>query len=392
MSYPVDRRRFVLNLVAAKAALAVGTASALVPGTPERSGWVLIGNHDAQGVFRARWDAGTGELGPAELAVPTTGPSYLTRHPHLPVVYACNETAVPAAAVSAFALDAANASLRPLNSEPTQGSDPCFVSVDRTGRLLFAANYSGGSLATFRLDAHGQPAPAAAVFACSASQACGTPGPVKGRQEGPHLHCATLSPQNRFVLACDLGDDSILVFPLQPQAAQPLGAPARITARPGSGPRHLAFHPNGRWLYCIHELDCTVGLLHWNSAHPASTTYVDDGLVSIRPSTQPIDAPSTGAEVAVTRDGRFLYASTRSANLLTLFAINASDGRLQQLQQLPCGGKTPRFFALDPSERWLLCAHQDSDTITVFRRDTATGTLSPAGTYPAPNPQCLLWI
>ena len=249
----------------------------------------------------------------------------------------------------------------------------------------------------FPLDAAGKPAPAAAVFSCAGSGLCGTPGPVPDRQDAPHLHCAVVSPDNHFVLACDLGDDAILAFPIHPGSADPLGKPRLIPARRGSGPRHLAFHPSGRWLYCIHELDCTVDLYHWSAQDgraeaqlvPGSTVHLANPAA---PATDDPKAVVTAAEIAITRDGRFLYTSTRGANILTAFRIDATTGSLQQLQQLPCGGRTPRFFALDPTERWLLCAHQDSDSITVFARDPGTGSLRLQATHPAASPMCIVWV
>ena len=381
-------RRAVLQGLLATGALHSASLFA-EPATPMR--WILIGTNKGEGIYRSRWNPETGTLSTPELAIASSKPTYLARHPRLPVIYACNEDDVPAAAVSAFSLDSDTATLKLLGTQPTHGSAPCYVSLDRTGKVLFAANYSGGSLATFRLSASGAPSPAAEVFECQGKAVCGAAGPVKDRQSDPHLHCATLSPDGRFVLACNLGGDTILVFPIQPGAKQPLGSPSRIPTKAGAGPRHLAFHPNGRWLYCIDELDCKVVLYRWT---PESGTAepIPDGEVSILPAGGSSAATSTGAEIVLTRDGHFAYASTRFTDVLTVFHVDAASGKLTKLQQLSCGGKTPRFFALDPSERWLVCGNQDSDTVTVFARDAHTGQLTPNNTYPATNPQCLLWI
>ena len=353
--------------------------------------WLLVGTGHGEGIYRARWTAQSGEIGAPELALPTPQPSFLARHPHLPVVYACNESDTPVGGVTACTLTASTASLHELRTQPSQGQAPCFVSVDRTGKLLFAANYSSGSLAAFPLDSQGKPGPASGVFACAGNSFCGAGGPVKDRQAGPHLHCAVLSPDNRFVLACDLGDDALLVFPIHPGAASPLGGPVRVPTQPGAGPRHLAFHPNGRWLYCINELDCIVVAYTWERAAGRAVPF-PDSTRTIRSASAPAGHPSTGAEIAITHDGRFAYTSTRFVDVLTVFAVDPATGALTQRQQLPCGGKTPRFFALDPTERWLLCANQDSDTVSVFARDAGSGQLTPKAAFPAPNPQCLLWL
>ncbi len=171
-----------------------------------------------------------------------------------------------------------------------------------------------------------------------------------------------------------------------------MGQPKAIRTLAGAGPRHVAFHPNGKWLYCIDELDCKVVPYRWDPTGDSLAVPVEGGAVSILPP-QATGAPtSTGAEIALTRDGRFAYASTRFTDVLTVFRVEAATGKLTQTQQLPCGGKTPRFFALDPTEGWLVCGNQDSDTLSVFARDAQDGHLTPRGTYPATNPQCVLWL
>lgn len=356
---------------------------------------LLIGTHDGEGIYRATWDVAGGGIGSAELAVQTPRPTYITRHPRLPVVYACNETDEADGGISAFSLEMSGTpTLKPLGgTQHSGGAAPCFVSVHPSGRLLFAANYGGGSLSAFALDAQGVPGPAATTFRCAGNPACGTHGPVADRQDGPHMHCATLSPDGQYVVACDLGDDSVLAFRIRGAGSgEPLDAPVRIAALPGAGPRHLAFHPKGLWLYCINELDCTVTWVPWSAGAKVPSAFESSRRASILPPGAPAAPASTGAELQFTRDGRFLYTSTRFSNVLTVFGVAPSGGALTQVQQLPCGGKTPRFFALDPTETWLLCANQDSNDIAVFRRDRSTGKLSPGKTFQAPNPECLLWI
>ncbi len=403
----LPRRRFLQTMLATGAlqsapAWAQGARQSQgkvhAPSHAGASGWVLLGTQNGAGIYRARWNAVAGELGTPELAVATPRPTFLAFHPTLPAVYACNENEGDAATVSGFALDRAHAKLTPLGTQPTHGNDPTYVSVDRTGKLLFAANYGGGSLAAFPLEAQGKPGPASGTFACAGNAVCGTQGPVHDRQDASHLHCAVPSPDGGFVLACDLGNDSILIFPTHPGDAKPLGDPLRVVAQAGSGPRHLAFHPNGRWLYCIHELTCTVDVFTWSVTDGrAEAKPVDDSIVTLAPiHAQPKEAPpdpaNTAAEIALTGDGRFAYTSTRGINVLAAFSIEPSSGKLELLQQIPCGGRNPRFFALDPTERWLLCGNQDSNTITLFARDSTTGQLSPHGSQTAPSPMCIVWL
>ena len=400
----LPRRRFLKTAAAAAAVGYVpGSSRAWSQSASDASSWVLLGT-GADGIYRARWNGETGELGEPELAVATPSPTYLTRNPRIPqIIYCCNEGSGAAAAVSAFQLNTAHASaqqhpvLTPLGSQQSHGDSPCFVSVDGTGRLLFAANYGGGSLAVFPLDGN-QLRPSSALFACAGNPLCGELGPQKDRQDAPHMHCAVIAPGNQFVLACNLGEDSILVCPfnwLNP--SKPLRDPMRIPTKPGAGPRHLAFdRRSGHRFYCISELDCTVVLYCWQHGKNQSTpeiTPVPGGSVTLRPS-RPNDSPvpNTGAEVALSKDGRFLYASLRGANLLFVFQVDAQSGLLRQIQEIHCGGKTPRFFALDPSERWLLCAHQDGNTIASFARNQETGELTARSTQHAASPQCILWL
>lgn len=388
-SATLTRRNLLRGAAAAAAVSGIGWAD-----TPAGSaGWVLLGTQDGEGVYRARWNGTTGELGAAELAIATPRPSYIALHPRHRVLYACNELDGPAGTVSAFPIDRKTEALSSLSRQNTGGA-PCFVSVDRTGKVLMTANYSGGSLSVFSVDSRGGIEGGDQGFSCAKSGLCGTPGPEHDRQDGPHLHCAVVSPDNRAVLACDLGDDAVLIFPLDPHAAAALGAPTRIAARAGSGPRHIVFHPAGDAFYCVHELDCTVDASHWAGAGSAAgAKLLPESVLHLASRSSDPALPNTGAEVAVSRDGRFLYASTRGADQLTVASIDTADHtKLSIVQQLSCEGRKPRFFALDPTGRWLLCANQDSSTITVFARDAQTGRLTPHGKHEAPSPMCIVWI
>ncbi len=388
---PLTRRGLISGALASAAAGRLAWAKGAGEG-----GWVLLGGSDPT-IYRARWNARTGELGVPEPAVATPRPTYFTLHPRLPVLYACNELDGEAATVSAFHVDRRQGTLTPLGAQPTQqthGGGPCFASVDRKGKLLFVADYGGGNLAVFPIDAKGSLGPAVDSFSCVSHGACGPLGPNHERQEAPHLHCATVSPDNRAVLACDLGDDAVLVFPLNPPSGHAIGTPLRVAARAGSGPRHLAFHPSGDTFYCIHELDCTVEAARWpKPGSTASPQLLPESVLRLAGPSGDVAHPNTGAEVAVSRDGRFLYASTRGIDQLTVASLDVADHtKLSLLQQVPCGGRIPRFFALDPSERWLLCAHQEGGTVAVFARDAGTGRLTPQGSQKVPSPMCVVWL
>jgi 6-phosphogluconolactonase len=286
-------------------------------------------------------------------------------------------------AVSAFRIGGKGA-LTALGALPSQGAGPCYVSVDHTGKRVFVANYAGGTVARFAVAADGALRAAETTFDCRKNPVCGVLGPNAARQEAAHMHCATVTPDNRAVLACNLGEDAIEVFPL---AGSRFDQPVRVAARAGSGPRHLAFHPNGRWVYCVHELDCTVDLYEW---HNGQLTLRPKSVVSTLPQgAAPGD--NTGCEVVVSQDGRFLYANTRGAEMVTVFAIGPT-GLLTELQKVSSGGTVTRLIALDPSRRWMLCLHQGSGGVTVLAHNARTGRLGEARSFAAETPMCVAFV
>ncbi len=351
-----------------------GPAPTQVPPTPR---WILLGSDTRKGIFRAAWDAERGELRNIQVAATTDHPTYLTLHPRYPILYAVNELPQSDGALCSFRLDPETAALTPLARVSSNGNAPCFVSVDQTGQVAFVANYGGGSFAAFHLDENGT-MHNAAFFACDKNPACGLPGPHPERQDAPHLHSATLSPDNRFVLVCNLGEDSIEIFPIHPGSAHPIEAPVRVAARAGSGPRHLAFHPNGLWLYCIHELDCTIDLYDWNVSNglPAPVLRKESAISTL--ATTAALPGSIACEISISPDGRFLYANTRGENSLVVYQVNPSTGLLSEQQRVFTSGGFTRYFTFDPSRRWLLCANQGTSTVTVFAHDPSTGRLGDA--------------
>ncbi len=351
--------------------------------------WIFLGTDKGKGIYRASWNEATGALGTPELALEAVRPTFFAWHPNLPVLYSANEGVGTQASVSAYAVDAAMGSLTLLNTLQTHGDSPCFVSVDRSGHAAYAANYTGGSITAYRVGSRGELAEIVGVLAYKQPQH----GPVTDRQDAAHLHCATISPGNDFVLVCDLGDDVILAFPIAPMTGASIQAPVRFSARTGSGPRHVAFHPNGRWMYCMHELDCSVDLYDWGVTDRTPSLVLRPG--SVVPTLAPGEntAGSTGCEVIVSDDGRFLTTCTRGVNTIVVYRIDATSGLLTEQQRLSCGGEVPRQIAFDPSRRWLLSMNQGSSTVTLFAHDRATGRLTPKrGSVAAETPMCAAWV
>lgn len=365
------RREFLASAAALPLAL-----RALASPTASSPRWILLGTGTDKGIFRAAWDAATGELRHIEAVAATHHPSFLAMHPRLPILYAVDEVPHGNGALASFRLDREGGGLQPLARMSSGGNGPCFVSVDQTGKNAYVANYGGGSFAAFGLEDSGALHQAAAVFDCNQNPACGATGPNKVRQDAAHLHCAVISPDNRFVLACNLGEDAIEIFRIHPGAEHPMEVPLRVAARAGSGPRHLAFHPNGLWLYCIHELDCTIDLYDWNVSNGQPAPVLRKDSVTSTLATRANLPGSTACEVVVSPDGRFLYANTRGENSLVVYRVDRSSGLLTEQQRIFTGGGVTRHIAFDPSRRWLLCANQGTSTVTVFAHDPATGHLA----------------
>jgi len=351
--------------------------------------WVLLGTDTGKGVYRAAWNAATGSLGPVQLAAEAARPSYLAKHPKLAVVYAVNAVSGDGAAVSSFTLGPSG--LTPLNKVRSQGDGPCFVSVDPTGSMAFVANYAGGSFAAFRLTNVGELAQAIGVFKYTQA----THGPVADRQDAAHIHCATIDPTNKYVLACDLGDDVILIFPVGPGNGDYVRVPVRVGARAGSGPRHVAFHPNGSFVYCIHELDCTIDFYDWRMQQGQPVMRLrENSVVSTLEKGVPLKG-NTACEIVISDDGKFLYSCTRGdgSNSIEVWKID-ENGYLTQVQRLSSGGKVPRYIAFDPSRKWLVCCNQGAPgNVAVFSRDAATGRLGvKPRTFAAATPMFALWV
>lgn len=327
----------------------------------------------SRGIYRFELDTDSGAWTEPVLAGETENPSFLALHPGGRVLYAVNELATfggaATGAVSAFAIDAVTGKLSLLDQQASGGADPCYLVVDRGGRNVLVANYNGGSVAVLPLGTDGRLRPASAV-----RRHVGT-GPDKARQERAHAHAIVLDPAERFALAADLGADRIFVYRFDAAAGsiEP-NDPEAAALEPGAGPRHFAWHPSGAYLYAINELASTVTAFRYDAPRGAlapiqSATTLPAGFAG----------KNKAAEIAVSPDGRFLYASNRGDDSLALFGIDAASGALTPAGHVPAGGRSPRHFAIDPTGRWLLAANEDSDTITVFRLDPATGRPAPVG-------------
>jgi 6-phosphogluconolactonase len=399
----LTRRRFLLAFPAFAAAPELASNLARAQGfilphlrkkpvAPPQAPFVYFGTDTndsaAKGIYLSRFDTTAGRLTPPQLVAATARPSYLALSPMVAGhrrLYAVNAVNSPAATVSGFLIDPATGALKLINQVSSGGAGPCYVSIDATGHAAFVANYFGSTIATYTIELDGsltQPV----MRIDFKDRKFGARGPVAARQDIPHPHSVHLSPDNRFLLVNDLGSDEITVFPVTPETAR-LGPPALFSNdRPGSGPRHIAFHPNGRWVYSINEIDSTIDQFLWTTTssriNPQGLLIkAGNGIKTIAP-TFP-GAKNTAAEIAISSDGNFVYASNRGEDSLVVFAVDSTAGALTLIQRISCGGKTPRQFTLSPDGHWVLCGNQDSASVTVFRRDPGGGKLTgPTQTLP----------
>ena len=338
-------------------------------------------NGRGEGICVFEMDETSGELRQVQTLEGVENPSFLALHPNRRLLF-CNN-ADPEGGVSAFAIDDATARLTFLNRQSSGGVSPAHVSVHPGGRWVFGANYGSGSVCVLPLQDDGRLGPATDLV-----QHEGPGGPVQGRQDGPHAHQIVPTADGRFVLANDLGLDRTYVY--RPDTI--LGKlvpddPPFARARAGSGPRHLAFHPSGKYVYVLGELDSTVAAFAWDGLRGTMTPLQ---IVSTLPSGQ--DGGNSTAQVVAHPNGRFLYASNRGHDSIALFAIDSVDGRLTAVGHVPTGGETPRNFNLDPSARFLYAANQDSDTIVAFRIEDNGGRLEPTGHVArAGSPVCVVF-
>jgi 6-phosphogluconolactonase len=351
--------------------------------------YVYVGTYttgESRGIYRYMFDSGDGSLKFLGIVAGVVNPSHLAIHATGRYLYTANEVEryeeQDSGYVTAFRIDPLSGNLRPINRQATNGSSPCYVTTDHSGRVLLVANYGGGSVSAFPIREDGSLGPISSLIQHTGSSV------HPARQQGPHAHAIVPSPDNRFALAADLGLDQILVYRLNPQEATLLpNEPSSHSVKPGSGPRHLVFHPDGRHLYVVNELSNTVDVFSYRS-DDADLTYLESH------STLPrgYRGRNSTAEILVDETGRFLYASNRGHNSLTVFQIEES-GRIKPVSLHSTEGISPRNFRITPQGDYLLAANQRSNTVVVFKRDPNTGLLSRTQLLlTVPSPVCVRFL
>jgi len=351
--------------------------------------FVFIGTYTGGaggGIHVCRFSAQGPELDLVGLAAEAINPSFLCVHPSGRFLYAVSEVSrhmgQPAGLVMAYAIDLKAGALAFLNQVLSRGAGPCHISTDRTGRTALVSNYAGGSVASIRILEDGSLGSSMSVLRFSDLCRNGQPG------QKSHAHGAFVSGDNRFVVVPDLGLNRLWVYRLE--SSKGTLEPAEISKsdlEPGAGPRHFAFHPTGHYGYAICETDSTVRAFHFDRVR-GSLRQFDS--VSILP--PGYLGSNIAAEIQIDRGGRYLYATNRGADSIAVLAIR-EEGRLELVENVGSGGKTPRHFSIDPTDSYLLAANQDSGNVVLFSRDRAGGRLEETGRRVAVNkPACIVFV
>ena len=391
----LTRSRFaILAIFAAPLFLFANTASPQRR-TPKKPYLVYVGTYTnktaSKGIYAYLFDPVIGKLTALGVAAESEDPSFLAVHSSGKYLYAVNEIdhfgAQKSGAVSAFSVEPKTGKLTLLNQAPTQGAGPCHISLDKAGKFVLVANYDSGSIAVFPIGEDGSLTPASAFIQHAGSSV------NKERQEGPHAHWIGASPDNRFALAADLGLDEILVYRFNSaKATLAPDTPPFAKLDPGAGPRHLAFHPNGKFAYVLAEMGSSVTAFAYKASDGSLSALQTVSTLSIL--RKDYSGPKEAAEIVVHPNGKFLYSSNRAGiDTISAFSIDPVKGTLHLKGEYPTMGKTPRNFAIDPTGKFLLAANQESNNIVVFRIDSTTGALSPTGEIKeAPAPVCITFV
>lgn len=356
----------MMNVIKLSKSIVLGVALLMLSltgcsvGDMQQQGWLtmLVGTYTyggSHGIYSFRFNQETGNCETLD-SLALKNPSYLTISADGKLVYAVSETNDDQASLNAVSLDPQNGSMELLSSIPTHGGDPCYVATN--GQIAVTANYSGGSMSVFRLKQDGEVAAFDTLFLGATS------GPDLTRQDTPHVHCATFTPDSQYVLATDFSADRILSFRLTDNGVTAGGVAATVSA--DSGPRHLVFSNNGRFAYLMSELSGRVTVFGYNDGRLEQLQEIASDSVGAR----------GGADIHLSPDGRFLYSSNRlKAEGIAIFAVDSRTGLLTRIGYQPTAAH-PRQFSIAPNGKYLLCCCRDSDKIQVFLRDIETGMLA----------------
>jgi 6-phosphogluconolactonase len=347
---------------------------------------VFVGTYtdkQSKGIYTFEFNPADGKTTTPELAATTDNPSFLAVDKQGKFLYSVNENSKgenKSGGVTVFAIDGAQ--LKELQTVPSMGADPAYLTLDKTGHYLLVANYTGGNIAVYPVGADGKLGKETAFIQHKGSSV------NKERQEGPHAHSIQMSNDDRFALSADLGMDEVLAYRFDSQKGTLTPAnPAFAKVEAGSGPRHVAFAPNGKFVYVTNEMASTVTTFTYD---PKTAAMKEIQSVATLPA--PMESNST-AEITTDAKGKNLYVSNRGEDTIAHFSIDPKSGKLTFVDRTPTGGKTPRFFTLDPTGKWMFVENQDSNVIFLFKVDETSGKLTATGTkIELGAPVCLVFV
>ena len=334
----------------------------------------------SKGIYVSRFDSSTGKLGAPELAAEIARPSWVALHPNGRFLYAVSELGKDSA-ITAFAIDRASGKLSMLNKVLSGGSAACHLAINKAATLIYVANYGSGSVAGFQLKKDASLGERVAFVQHQGASV------DQKRQRGPHAHAVVFSPDEKFLFVPDLGTDQYVGYGVGKDGSLSPADPPFAKIKGGSGPRHFAFHPRGKFAFGLNEMGSSV----------TAFTYANHGaLKEIGTfSTLPADfkEENNSAEIEVDPAGTYLYASNRGHDSISVFSISRNDGKLTDVQRVPTQGKIPRGFKLDPSGKFVVAANQNSDNVVIFARDAKSGKLTATGqVVEVPSPVCIQFL
>ena len=340
----------------------------------------------SEGIYIYRMDSQSGNLTFTGIGKGGENPAFLAIHPNGKYLYAANELMEfqgnDGGAVSALAINPSDGALNLINQQPSHGGATCHINLDATGRYALVANYMGGNATMLPIHEDGSLAPASSIV-----QHAGT-GPNPQRQEQPHTHSVFIDHENQHALVSDLGIDKVMIYQLDLENGKlvPNQPPFALVAG-GSGPRHLDFHPNGKFVYLINEMGNTIIVFNYDGQKGELQE-----IQTVNTLPPDFSGESTCADIHVDPAGKFVYGSNRGHDSLVIFAIDQLTGKLSYVGHESTRGKTPRNFGIDPEGNFLLAANQDSNTVITYRRDIQTGKLSYLSTTEVPMPVCIKFL
>jgi 6-phosphogluconolactonase len=359
-------------------------ASSFVPAVKQMLVYVgTYTSHGAEGIYVLNLALDSGALTKIGVIKDVIEPSFLTTDSSNSLLYTVNETneydGKPSGAVTAFLIEE-DAGLRVINKVPSLGGSPCHITVSANDKFVLVANYMGGNVSVFPVRPDGGLGPSVELKQHQGS------GPNKDRQEAAHAHAIVLDPKNKFALAADLGIDKVMLYKFDSVTGKlSANAVPFFSSKAGAGPRHLAFHPNGKYVYIVNELDCTITATAYDAKLGSLTE-----LQTVPTLPSGFSGANTCAEIVVSPSGNCVYVSNRGHDTIVSYGIDKATGKLTYIEHVSTGGKTPRNFTIDPTGKFLLAANQNSGDIAVFNIDANTGRLRSTGKkIDIPAPVCV---